>query len=79
MAQVDKLDSVDIKHYNTDNQAIQAQPIRIDPDRKHHESKAPAYMAQLLDNLSDEQKARSSGFAISGAHVKTPRISTVSR
>ena len=29
--------------------------MRLDPEREHHESKAPAHMTRLLDNLSEHQ------------------------
>lgn len=36
-------------------QRLQGQLMRLDPEREHHESKAPANMTRLLDNQSETQ------------------------
>ena len=56
LSKTDQLDPLDIKQYVRDVQDIQANLIRINPEREQHESKAPAYLTRLLDNLTTRQK-----------------------
>lgn len=56
LEKVDDLDPNDIDQYVKDAQAIQAELIRIGPDRKYHEFKPPAFLTRLLDHLNDDQK-----------------------
>lgn len=53
--------STDMTAYVHDMRAIQAKIIFIDFNRAHPETKAPAYIPRILDNLSEEQKNMSSG------------------
>lgn len=56
LAGVKDIDYSDLKAYVHDMRALQARLIFIDPNREHPETKAPAYMTRLLDNLSENQK-----------------------
>lgn len=52
---VQTISSDDIKKYVHDMRALQPQLLSIDPYYDHPETKAPAYMTRLLDNISEDQ------------------------
>ena len=62
LAKVPKIDSTDIEDYVRQMQRVQGQLMRLDPERAHHESKAPAHMTRLLDNLNEQQMEKSRSY-----------------
>lgn len=50
-----KNDSANIEDYDRQMQRLQDQLMRLDPERVHHESRVPAHITRLLDNISDSQ------------------------
>lgn len=58
--------------------ALRVRLIFIDPNLDHPETKAPAYITRLLENLTKDKDVTSSGCETHGAPEKMRLISTAS-